>query len=62
MGIALAVMAGRFVATLLYGLTPSDPRIMISVAIVLLIIATVAAFGPAWRAARVNPVTALRAE
>lgn len=61
-GIALAIVGGRFVAALLYAIKPGDPRVMTVVAIALLLIGTVAAFGPAWRAARVNPVTALRVE
>lgn len=61
-GLALALAGGRFVAALLYGIAPSDPGVMTGVAAVLLLIATAAALGPAWRAARVDPVSALRAE
>ncbi len=61
-GIALAIAGGRFVAALLYGIEPGDPGVMTFVAIGLLVVATVAALGPAWRAARVDPVTALRVE
>ena len=61
-GVALAVAGGRFIAALLYGIEPGDPRVMIAVALALLGIAAVAAFVPARRAARVDPVTALRTE
>jgi ABC-type antimicrobial peptide transport system permease subunit len=61
-GIALALVAGRSVAALLYGIEPADLRVMTVVAIALLLIATAAALGPAWRAARVDPLTALRVE
>ena len=61
-GIALAVIAGRFVAALLYGIEPGDPVVMGSVAVALLCVAAGAALGPAWRAARVDPVSALRVE
>lgn len=61
-GIALAVAGGRFIAALLYGIEPADPRVMVGVAVALLLIAAVAAFGPARRAARVDPATALRVE
>ena len=61
-GIALAILGGRFVAALLYGVTPGDPVVLVSVAIALLVVAAGAAFGPAWRAARVDPVSALRVE
>ena len=61
-GIALAIAGGRFVAALLYEVEPSDPGVMAGVAVALLLIASAAALGPAWRAARVDPVTALRSE
>ncbi|MHB1298610.1 MAG: FtsX-like permease family protein [Gemmatimonadaceae bacterium] len=61
-GIALAVAAGRFVAALLYGIKPTDPGVILGVALVLLLVAAAAAFGPAWRASRVDPVRALRSE
>ena len=61
-GIVLAIAGGRFIAALLYGIEPGDPRVMIGVAAALLVIAAVAAFAPARRAARVDPVTALRTE
>lgn len=62
LGVALALAAGRFIAALLYAIEPSDPGVMIAVSLVLVLIAIVAALGPAWRAARVNPVVALRTE
>ena len=61
-GVVLALATGRFVAALLYGIEPSHPGVILGVAIMLLVIAVAAAVGPAWRAARVNPVVALRAE
>lgn len=61
-GILLAIAGGRFVASLLYGIEPGDPRVMAAVAAALLAIAAVAAFAPARRAARVDPVVALRTE
>ncbi|HET7564375.1 MAG TPA: FtsX-like permease family protein, partial [Gemmatimonadaceae bacterium] len=61
-GAALALAGGRLVASLLYGVRPSNPVIMLTVAMVLLCVAAIAALAPAWRAARVDPVIALRAE
>ncbi|MEX2179762.1 MAG: ADOP family duplicated permease [Gemmatimonadaceae bacterium] len=61
-GIALALAAGKLIAALLYGVEASDPGVMLLVAAVLLVVAGLAALGPAWRAARVDPVVALRSE
>lgn len=61
-GIALAVAGGRFIAALLYEIKPTDPGVIVGVAFGLLLIAAAAAFGPAWRAARVDPVSTLRSE
>ena len=61
-GIALALAAGTLVSALLYGVTPGDPWVMLAVSAVLLGVATAAALVPAWRAARVDPITALRTE
>ena len=62
LGLLLSIAAGQFVAALLYGIAPNDPAVMAAVSIKLLLVATIAASGPAWRAARMDPVTVLRAE
>ena len=61
-GIASALVLGRFVASLLYGVTPRDPVVIGTVAAVLVVVAIVACLVPAWRAARVDPMETLRAE
>ena len=61
-GLALAVATGQLASGLLYGLQPSDPATLAMAAAVLAVIAIVAAYLPAWRAARVDPVVALRSE
>jgi putative ABC transport system permease protein len=61
-GIALALLTGRLVASLLYGVRPGDPVAIVVVAAGLLAAATAAALIPALRAGRVDPVAALRAE
>jgi predicted permease len=61
-GIALALLTGRLVASLLYGVRPGDPVTIVVVAAGLLAAATAAALIPALRAGRVDPVAALRAE
>jgi ABC-type lipoprotein release transport system permease subunit len=50
------------ISNLLYAIGPSDPGVMLLVSAILLIVAAVATLLPAWRAARVDPVTALRAD
>ena len=59
-GLALAALAGRSIATFLYQVEPSDPATFASVVAVLALTATAAAMAPAWRAARVDPVEAFR--
>jgi putative ABC transport system permease protein len=61
-GVMLALAAGRFVASLLYDVNPRDPVTMALVAAAMLVAAASAAVVPAWRASRVDPTTALRAE
>ena len=61
-GVALALAAGKLVASLLYGIKPNDPVAIVVVATVLLAIAIVASLVPALRATRADPVTALRAD
>jgi ABC-type antimicrobial peptide transport system permease subunit len=61
-GIAAAVTSGRLVAASLFGLQPTD-AITISIAVlILLAVSTLAGYLPARRAARVDPMVALRAE
>jgi predicted permease len=61
-GLAIALASGRLIASLLYGIEPWDVGVMLVVAFVLVAAATLAALLPAGRAARVDPMIALRAE
>ncbi|MGH7523023.1 MAG: FtsX-like permease family protein, partial [Gemmatimonadales bacterium] len=61
-GVALSLAAGRLVAAMLYHTSPHDPVVLAGVAIALLLAAIAASLVPAWRALRVDPVSALRAE
>lgn len=61
-GVALTIAAGRLIASLLYGVEPSDPAVLLLVSVTLVAVAALASLSPAWRAARVDPVTALKTE
>jgi putative ABC transport system permease protein len=59
-GLAGALLLGRWLETLAFGIAPSDPRILIASAGMLVMVALVAAWLPAQRAARVEPRTAMQ--
>ena len=61
-GIAAALGLTRFVESMLYGVTTTDPLTFVGVALMLLLAATLACLVPARRAARVEPMVALRYE
>jgi putative ABC transport system permease protein len=61
-GLALSLAAGRLLASLLFGVRPLDVATFTAVALVLAVTAAAAVVGPAWRAARVDPAVALRAD
>jgi predicted permease len=61
-GLAVALAAGSLVTTVLYGLDPADPATMMFAAALIVAVTLVAAYMPARRAARVDPMVALRQE
>jgi predicted permease len=61
-GTVLAVATGRFVRGFLYGVAEHDVWTLMIVALVLLVSGGLAAYFPARKAAKVNPIEALRAE
>jgi ABC-type antimicrobial peptide transport system permease subunit len=61
-GMAIAVGATRLMRTLLFGIEPTDPATYALVVLVLLAAALAASWLPAYRAARIDPVRALRYE
>lgn len=62
LGTALAAWAGQTAASLVYGMTPRDPLTLGAAVALLAIVALFASYGPAWRAARLQPMDALRDE
>jgi predicted permease len=62
LGVAIAYGVRRFVESMLFGLTSTDPITYAVVAGLLVVVALLAALRPAQRAARVDPVIALRSE
>ncbi|HEX3747005.1 MAG TPA: ABC transporter permease [Bryobacteraceae bacterium] len=62
LGLAGSWLCGRLVRSMLYGVTPSDPLTLAGASAVLLAAAFLAGFWPARRAARMDPVVALREE
>ena len=61
-GLPLALVAARAVGGLLYGTVPSDPVALATAVGVLVVVSAVAAYIPAWRASRLDPMMALRSE
>jgi len=61
-GTAVAAGTTRLMSSLLFGVRPIDPATFAAVAVLLLLIAVLASYIPACRAAGVDPVSALRAE
>jgi putative ABC transport system permease protein len=61
-GLLLALAAGRILAQILYEVSPSDPVALLASSVILASAALLACFLPARRAARINPVEAMRAE
>jgi len=61
-GIAAALALGRLLRTQLYHISPHNPTLLFTTAIVLVLVAMIACLLPARRATHVDPIQALRAE
>jgi putative ABC transport system permease protein len=61
-GTVLALLVGRALSSLLFNVSPADPLVLATAAVVLAAAALLACYVPARRATRINPTEALRAE
>lgn len=62
LGIVGALLCTRLIRSMLFGVAPDDPASMAGAAVLLLVVGLVASWLPAWRAASVEPMVALRCE
>ncbi len=62
LGLPVAVVASRWISSLLFGLTPTDPGTILAATALLAAFGLLAAWLPAMRASRVDPTVALRYE
>ena len=61
-GLALALAATRLLKSLLYGLGPTDSLTFVEISSLFALVALLACYIPARRAAKVDPIVALRQE
>jgi len=61
-GLAGALVAGRLLRGLLFGVGPADPVVLLAVPAVLAVVALAASLLPARRASRVEPLVVIRSE
>jgi ABC-type antimicrobial peptide transport system permease subunit len=62
LGIPAALVGTRLIESMLFGLTPRDPATIAGAAAAIVLVSLAAAYVPAIRASRVDPMVALRAE
>ena len=61
-GIVLSISGARVVKAMLFGLKPSDPLTLLFAVALLGVVAMLASYFPAYRAAKLDPMVALRDE
>jgi len=62
LGLAVVFVLARFLTSMLYGVSPSDPITFIGISLLLAMVALLTCYIPARRAAHVDPMIALREE
>jgi predicted permease len=62
LGLASALVAGRFVAAVLFGIAPTDPATIVAATAIIVAVSAVAVVRPVRRASRVDPLIALQTE
>ena len=61
-GLPMSLAATRVISARLFGVGTADPLTIAGAAVVMTVVAVAAAFVPAWRASRIDPMVALRCE
>ena len=61
-GVPLVLAAARLVGPMLFDVSPNDPVVVATAIGVLIAVGAWSGYLPAWRASRVDPITALRTE
>jgi putative ABC transport system permease protein len=62
LGVAGALLAARAIESMLFEVGPSDPMTLLGVTAIVFLVAMLATIVPAWRAAAIDPLEALRYE
>ena len=61
-GLIVSGLMAPLISSVLYGVRPLDPEVFIAVPVILMVVVLLASYIPGLRAARVNPIVALRRE
>jgi putative ABC transport system permease protein len=61
-GVVATMAAGRWIGSILFGIRAGNPAAISAVVALMLIVAAIACWAPAWRASRIDPMAALRNE